>query len=43
MMKLYGVKVHLMVTETREPVEFFLSPGSFADVKGLKVFPFALP
>jgi len=32
-----------MVTETGEPVEFFLSLGSFADVKGLKVFPFALP
>ncbi len=39
----YGVKIHLMVTATGEPVEFFLTPGSFADVKGLKVFPFALP
>ena len=39
----YGVKIHLMVTEAGEPVEFFLTPGSFADVKGLKVFPFALP
>ena len=36
-------KIHLMVTEAGEPVEFFLTPGSFADVKGLKVFPFALP
>jgi Transposase DDE domain len=39
----YGVKIHLMVTATGEPVEFFLTPGSFADVKGLKIFPFALP
>ncbi len=39
----YGIKIHLMVTEAGAPVEFFLSPGSFADVKGLKVFPFALP
>jgi Transposase DDE domain len=39
----YGVKIHLMVTEAGEPVEFFLTPGSFADVKGLKIFPLALP
>jgi len=39
----YGVKVHLMATETGEPVEFFLSSGSFADVRGLRVFPFDLP
>jgi hypothetical protein len=39
----YGIKIHLMVTELGEPVEFFLTNGSFADVKGLRVFPFALP
>jgi Transposase DDE domain len=39
----YGIKIHLMVTATGEPVEFFLTPGSFADVQGLRVFPFALP
>lgn len=39
----YGIKIHLMVTETGEPVEFFLSAGSFADVRGLRVFPFNLP
>lgn len=38
----YGVKLHLMVTEKGEPVEFFLSPASFADVKGLEVFPFEI-
>jgi hypothetical protein len=39
----YGIKIHLMVTASRQPVEFFLTSGSFADVKGLRVFPFALP
>ena len=39
----YGLKIHLMATESREPVEFFLTSGSFADVQGLRVFPFALP
>jgi Transposase DDE domain len=39
----YRVKIHLMVTAIGEPVEFFLTPGSFADVQGLRVFPFALP
>jgi hypothetical protein len=39
----YGIKIHLMVTETGEPVEFFLSSGSFGDVRGLRVFSFNLP
>lgn len=39
----YGIKIHLMVTESGEPVEFFLTNGAFADVKGLRVFPFDLP
>ncbi len=39
----YGLKIHLMVTASREPVEFFLTSGSLADVKGLRIFPFALP
>jgi len=39
----YGLKIHLMATESGEPVEFFLTSGSFADVRGMKVFPFALP
>ena len=38
----YGIKLHLMVTEKGEPAEFFLSPASFADVKGLEVFPFEI-
>ena len=38
----YGVKIHLMVTEKGEPVEFFISPGAFADVNALQVFDFDL-
>lgn len=39
----YGLKLHLLVTEHGEPVEFFLSPASFSDVSGLKAFAFDLP
>jgi hypothetical protein len=39
----YGVKVHLLVTETGQPVEFFLTPGATADVSGLQAFHFDLP
>jgi hypothetical protein len=27
----YGLKIHLLVTEHRQPVEFFLTPGSWSD------------
>ena len=39
----YGLKLHLMVTEDGQPVEFFLSPGSFHDGSGLYAFDFDLP
>lgn len=39
----YGLKVHLLVTADAEPVEFFFTPGSVADVKGLDFFDFDLP
>ncbi len=39
----YGLRIHLMVTHDGKPVEFFLAPGSFADVDALKVFGFDLP
>lgn len=39
----YGLKVHLLVTAQGEPVEFFLTPGSFGDVSGLDLFDFDLP
>jgi hypothetical protein len=39
----YGLKLHLMVTEQGQPVEFFLTPGAFGDVSGLDLFDFDLP
>jgi hypothetical protein len=39
----YGLKIHLMVTATGEPVEFFLTPGSCSDVAYLDQFDFDLP
>lgn len=39
----YGLKVHLMVTQDGEPIEFFLTPGSWSDVEGLKYFTFDIP
>lgn len=39
----YGLKIHLMVTQQGEPVEFFISPGSFSDVKYMDQFDFDLP
>src|SRR5262249_28468021 len=32
----YGLKIHLMVTQEGQPVECFLTPGSFGDVDALK-------
>ena len=39
----YGLKLHLLVTSTAQPVEFFLTPGSVGDIEGLEWFDFALP
>ena len=39
----YGLKVHLLVTRTGAPVEFFLTPAATADVSGLRDFDFDLP
>ena len=39
----YGLKLHLLITETGMPVEFLLSPGSVADISGLQGFDFDLP
>jgi hypothetical protein len=39
----YGIKVHLLVTEQGEPVEFFLTPGADSDVGCLDLFDFDLP
>jgi hypothetical protein len=39
----YGLKVHIMVTQQGEPVEFFITPGAFSDVEYLDQFDFDLP
>ena len=39
----YGLKLHLMVTAQGQPVEFFLTPGSFSDVGEMPWFDFDLP
>ena len=39
----YGIKVHLLVTATGEPIEFFFTPGRVGDVEGLWIYPFDLP
>ena len=39
----YGLKVHLMVTKDGQPVECFLTPGSYSDVRALKTFAFDVP
>ena len=38
----YGLKIHLLITEHGQPVEFFLSPGAYSDTNALKVFFFDL-
>jgi Transposase DDE domain len=40
---LYGLKIHLMVTQAGQPVECFLTPGGFGDVDALKYYAYALP
>lgn len=39
----YGIKIHLMVTLQGQPVEFFLTPGSWSDTRALKMYTFDLP
>ncbi len=39
----YGLKIHLLITEAGQPVEFMLTPGSFSDTPTLKAFLLDLP
>jgi hypothetical protein len=39
----YGLRIHIMVTETGEPVEFFLEPATFSDTSTLGLYNFDLP
>tara|TARA_A100001037_G_C15022165_1_gene576865 strand:+ start:150 stop:1007 length:858 start_codon:yes stop_codon:yes gene_type:complete len=38
----YGLRVHMLVTEKGEPVEFLILPGAISDIKALWEFPLAL-
>ena len=39
----YGLRIHLMVTEQGEPVEFFLAPGAVSDLSALSFYNFDVP
>jgi Transposase DDE domain len=39
----YGLKIHLLITEAGQPVEFMLTPGSFSDTPTLKAYLLDLP
>jgi hypothetical protein len=39
----YGLKIHLLVTKDGQPIECYLTPGSYSDVRVLKPFQFDLP
>jgi hypothetical protein len=39
----YSLMLHLMVTEQGQPVEFFLTPGSYSDTSAMKWYRFDLP
>jgi hypothetical protein len=39
----YGVRIHILITEYGQPVEFFLAPGSLSDTHALGLYNFDLP
>ncbi len=39
----YGLRIHILVTEQGEPVEFFLAPGAWSDTGALSLYNFDLP
>jgi len=39
----YGLRIHMMVTEQGEPVEFFLAAGAFSDTSALSFYNFDVP
>jgi hypothetical protein len=36
----YGLRIHIIVTEQGQPVEFFLAPGAFSDTNALRLYNF---
>jgi hypothetical protein len=39
----YGLKIHIMVTEYGQPVEFFLTEGGYSDTSAYRLYDFDLP
>ncbi len=39
----YSLRIHILVTEQGEPVEFFLEPGAFSDARALGLYNFDVP
>ncbi len=39
----YGIRIHILVTEQGEPVEFFLMPGALSDTRALAMYDFDIP
>ena len=39
----YGLRIHILVTEQGEPVEFFLAPGAVSDLSALSLYNFDVP
>lgn len=39
----YGIRIHILVTEQGEPVEFFLMPGALSDTRALALYNFDIP
>jgi len=39
----FGLRIHLLVTATGQPVEFVLAPGAQADISAFKTLPLDLP
>jgi hypothetical protein len=39
----YGLKIHLLITQDRHPIECFLTHGGFGDMDALKYYAYALP
>ena len=39
----YGLRIHILVTEPGEPVEFFREPGAFSDTSALGLYNFDIP
>jgi hypothetical protein len=39
----YGVRVHILITESGQPVEFFLAPGAMSDLAALSRYDLDVP